>query len=67
MTRMHNPAHPGDVLREYLGDVTVSEAAVKLCVNSVTLSAQTVKSNSSFLDVKQLAQNSQKTDDLTEN
>ena len=38
MTRMHNPPHPGDVLREYLGDVTVTEAAVKLGVNRVTLS-----------------------------
>lgn len=38
MTRMHNPPHPGDVLREYLGDITVTEAAVKLGVNRVTLS-----------------------------
>ncbi len=38
MTRMHNPPHPGEVLREYLGDVTVTEAAVKLGVNRVTLS-----------------------------
>ena len=38
MTRMHNPPHPGDVLREYLGDVTVTEAAMKLGVNRVTLS-----------------------------
>ena len=38
MTRMHNPPHPGKVLREYLGDVTVTEAAVKLGVNRVTLS-----------------------------
>ena len=30
MTRMHNPPHPGEVLREYLGDITVTEAAVKL-------------------------------------
>jgi plasmid maintenance system antidote protein VapI len=29
MTRMHNPPHPGEVLREYLGEVTVTEAAVK--------------------------------------
>jgi plasmid maintenance system antidote protein VapI len=26
---MHNPPHPGEVLREYLGEVTVTEAAVK--------------------------------------
>ena len=38
MTRMQNPPHPGDVLREYLGDVTVTQAAVKLGVNRVTLS-----------------------------
>ena len=38
MARMHNPPHPGDVLREYLGDITVIEAAVKLGVNRVTLS-----------------------------
>jgi addiction module HigA family antidote len=35
---MHNPPHPGEVLREYLGEVTVTEAAVKLGVNRVTLS-----------------------------
>ena len=38
MTRMHNPPHPGEVLREYLGDITITEAAVKLGVNRVTLS-----------------------------
>lgn len=38
MTRMHNPPHPGEVLREYLGHVTVTEAAAKLGVNRVTLS-----------------------------
>ena len=38
MTRMHNPPHPGEVLREYLGDMTVTEAAMKLGVNRVTLS-----------------------------
>ena len=37
MTRMHNPPHPGEVLREYLGDTTVTAAAVKLGVNRVTL------------------------------
>ena len=30
MTRMHNPPHPGEVLPEYLGNVTVTEAAAKL-------------------------------------
>ncbi len=38
MTRMHNPPHPGEVLREYLGKVSVTEAAAKLHVNRVTLS-----------------------------
>ena len=38
MTRMHNPPHPGEVLREYLGDTTITEATVKLGVNRVTLS-----------------------------
>ena len=38
MTRMHNPPHPGDVLREYLGGITVTEAAAQLGVNRVTLS-----------------------------
>jgi len=38
MTRMHNPPHPGEVLREYLGNITVTEAAIKLGVNRVTLS-----------------------------
>ncbi|NBW79015.1 MAG: addiction module antidote protein, HigA family [Betaproteobacteria bacterium] len=36
MTRMHNPPHPGEVLREYLGDTTVTAAAT-LGVNRVTL------------------------------
>jgi addiction module HigA family antidote len=38
MTRMHNPPHPGEVLREYLGDVTVTEAARKLHVTRAALS-----------------------------
>ena len=33
-----NPPHPGDVLREYLGSVTVTEAAAKLAVSRDTLS-----------------------------
>ena len=37
MTRMHNPPHPGEVLREYLGDTTVTAAAVRLGVYRVTL------------------------------
>jgi addiction module HigA family antidote len=36
--RMHNPPHPGEVIREYLGDLTVSTAAEHLGVGRVTLS-----------------------------
>jgi antitoxin HigA-1 len=36
--RMHNPPHPGLVLREYLGDMPVSAAAENLRVTRVTLS-----------------------------
>lgn len=38
MNRMHNPAHPGEVLREYLGDITVTSAAQKLGITRVALS-----------------------------
>lgn len=38
MTRMHNPAHPGEVLREFIGDVTVTEAARRLGVTRAALS-----------------------------
>ncbi|MES2018025.1 MAG: HigA family addiction module antitoxin [Pseudomonadota bacterium] len=37
MTRMHNPPHPGEVLREYLGDMTVTHVAKLLGVGRVTL------------------------------
>ncbi len=36
--RMHNPPHPGLVLREYLGKMPVSAAAEHLRVTRVTLS-----------------------------
>jgi addiction module HigA family antidote len=36
--RMHNPPHPGTVLREYLGDMPVSATAEHLGVARVTLS-----------------------------
>lgn len=40
MTHMHNPAHPGEVLREYLPeDMTVTEAARRLKVTRQQLSA----------------------------
>jgi addiction module HigA family antidote len=35
---MYNPAHPGVVLREYLGDMSVTEAAKALGVTRVALS-----------------------------
>lgn len=35
--RMFNPPHPGEVIKEYLGDVTVTEAAAKMGVSRVTL------------------------------
>ncbi len=38
MSRMHNPAHPGFVLREYLEGVSVTEAAEALGVTRATLS-----------------------------
>lgn len=38
MTRMHNPPHPSEVLKEYLGDRAVTETAVRLGVTRVTLS-----------------------------
>jgi addiction module HigA family antidote len=36
--RMHNPPHPGSVLREYLGKVSVTAAAKHLGVTRVSLS-----------------------------
>lgn len=35
---MHNPAHPGEVLREHLGDMPVTTFARRLGVSRVTLS-----------------------------
>jgi addiction module HigA family antidote len=36
--RMFNPPHPGEVLRDYLGDISVTDAARHLGVTRVTLS-----------------------------
>jgi len=36
--RMHNPPHPGEVLRDYLGNISVTEAARHLDVTRVNLS-----------------------------
>jgi antitoxin HigA-1 len=38
MAKMHNPAHPGRLLREYLGEVPVVDAARRLRVARSTLS-----------------------------
>ena len=38
MTTMHNPPHPGEVLRDWLEGVTVTEAAERLGVTRVALS-----------------------------
>lgn len=38
MTLMHAPPHPGEVIREYLGDTPITEAASKLKVARSTLS-----------------------------
>jgi antitoxin HigA-1 len=35
---MYNPPHPGEVIREYLGELTVSAAAEHLGVGRVTFS-----------------------------
>ena len=35
---MYNPAHPGEILKERLGSMSVSAAAVHLGVSRVTLS-----------------------------
>jgi len=35
---MYNPAHPGEILREYLGEVPITVAAKKLRVARSTLS-----------------------------
>jgi len=38
MTSMHNPPHPGEVLREWLSNITVTDAAARLGVTRVALS-----------------------------
>jgi addiction module HigA family antidote len=38
MTTMHNPPHPGALLEDYLGDVSLAEAARRLGVTRATLS-----------------------------
>ncbi|MFT4046947.1 MAG: HigA family addiction module antitoxin [Solimonas sp.] len=38
MATMHNPPHPGEVLREWLEEISVTEAAERLGVARVSLS-----------------------------
>lgn len=38
MGAMHSPPHPGAVIREYLGEMSVTETAARLHVNRATLS-----------------------------
>lgn len=38
MATMYNPPHPGEVLREWLADITVTDAAQRLGVTRVALS-----------------------------
>jgi hypothetical protein len=40
MTYMHTPPHSGEVLREYLGEISVTEAVLNLGVNRVTPEAR---------------------------
>ncbi|MFP5227773.1 MAG: HigA family addiction module antitoxin [Acidobacteriota bacterium] len=36
--RMHNPAHPGEILREHMGSMPVTRLASHLGISRVTLS-----------------------------
>jgi addiction module HigA family antidote len=38
MATMYNPAHPGRILRQYLGEMRVGEAASRLRIARTTLS-----------------------------
>lgn len=38
MNTMHNPPHPGEVLREWLADISITEAASRLGITRVALS-----------------------------
>lgn len=38
MSRMHNPAHPGEVLQDWLEGISVTDASRKLGVTRTTLS-----------------------------
>lgn len=38
MTHMHNPPHPGQVLRDFLGNTSVTDTALAMRVSRATLS-----------------------------
>jgi addiction module HigA family antidote len=38
MTMMHNPASPGELLKEFLGDITATELAAHIGVTRATIS-----------------------------
>ena len=38
MTQMHNPALPGEILQEWLTEISVTEAASRLGISRVSLS-----------------------------
>ncbi|WP_434627094.1 HigA family addiction module antitoxin [Chromobacterium sp. CV08] len=38
MSRMYNPAHPGEVLKDWLQGISITEAACKLSVTRTALS-----------------------------
>ncbi|MGH8282505.1 MAG: HigA family addiction module antitoxin [Gammaproteobacteria bacterium] len=38
MSQMHNPPQPGEILREWLADVSITEAAERLDITRVSLS-----------------------------
>jgi addiction module HigA family antidote len=37
MDRMHNPPHPGEVIKEFIGEMTIQDAATRLGVDHATL------------------------------
>ncbi|PXW85775.1 hypothetical protein C8R34_1178 [Nitrosomonas sp. Nm84] len=55
MSRMHNPAHPGEVLKEWLPEqMTVTQAAKELQVSCVTLSKALKEKKPPKPDIKSL-------------
>ena len=48
---MNNPAHPGEILKEYLKDITITDAALKLRVSRTTVSRLLNRKNSITIDM----------------